>query len=206
MHIPLAAALRSASFDVFTQSQGSFAVRPHSRRHLTLCFWNLTGAFLFGGVCLWGLPDYGMLGFLLANFAGLLASLALLCAVQSVVWLLLQLPSLQIDGSTTTVYLTGWRPIILEQSEIAEVVLRNAGGEKFNVTLELVSPEAVRRGLSVFDRLYFDSRERLSGFGFSHTIALRPDDQAKLVRALRAQFGARVTSQVPEADAAFSEA
>ena len=206
MHTPPAAALRSGAFDVFTQSQGSFTVLPHSRRSLSLCFWNLVGAFLFASICLWGTPGYGILGYLIANLAGLLASVALLCAVQSVVWLVLQLPSLQVDGSTTTVYLTGWRPITLEQSEIADVVLHSVGDVKFNVALELVSPQIVRRGLSIFDRFYFDYSQRFTGFGFSYSIVLRPDEQAKLVRALRAQFGARVTSRVTESDAALSEA
>ena len=155
MHFQLAAVLRSRSFDVLTHTPASFSVRRDSRRQLTACFRNLAGAAVFGGVCLWGLPNLGTIGYLLANFAGLLASVALLCAVQSAVWLILQLPTLQFDTNSTTVYLTGWRPITLEQKEIAEVVLHGAGGDRFSIAVELVAPGAVRRGLTVFDGFFF---------------------------------------------------
>jgi len=206
MHCQIPTPLQSTGFDCLTLAENSLKVLANPKRHMLRCLCSLGALIAFASVCTWGMPNAGLIGQLLANLSGILAALAMLAAARSLAWWLLELPTLQLEGSTLTVYLAGSQPIALDQKEIATVILSSGTGDKLSVALEPVSPEEIRRSLSFFDRCCYDSYQKLVGFGFSYKIVLPTEQQAELIRALRKQFGSRVISKAPEFEAFPSEA
>ena len=120
---------------------------------------------------------------------GLLAVVALLCAVQSGLWGIRRLPTLRLDANVLTVFLTGWTPIRLEDRDIKRVTFYSVPDCPFCIAIVPASPNELLRRLTLLDRFYFRQSQRLAGFGFSYQVVLPPDEQAELVRILGARFG-----------------
>jgi hypothetical protein len=198
MHSQPAASSFLGSTDRFTESPDGICVIPHPSRKLRLCIANIVVGVALARICYWGMPDAGMIGFIVSNLFGFLSGICLMCAAQAIIWIILQLPSLQIEGDIVTLYLTGWQPIKLDLGEISAVALESKGSEKVTLTLGPGSAEAFRKSLKLYDRIHFELGERLIGHGLRYTLALPAGEQETLLRALSLKFGRRLTSQAPE--------
>jgi hypothetical protein len=206
MHSQMPPPRFSSPFDHLVQEKETLALYPNPRRGLYLCVGNFIAAAVCTAIALANSGNHRIVGFLLVNLLALMAPVLLLCGIRSLVWLLYELPTLQIEGKSITLYLTGLNPIVLDESEIAAVVLHGIHGAKYHVALDLTAPGVMRQRLSLLDRIYFECSQKITGFGLSYTVSLPSDGDARLLQALKANFGHRVVSRGPELEAMLSRA
>jgi hypothetical protein len=134
----------------------------------------------------------GLLGHIAAHVLGLLAIVALLCAVQSVVWAVRRIPTFDFRNDSVIVHLTGWHAIRIPDHEIENVVLTSTAQLPVIVALELASPQQFRGELSVLDRCYFDYSKKFVGCGLSYNLSLSSEEMAQFIEFLQGRFGDRL--------------
>ena len=152
---------------------------------------NLSGFVIFAAMAVKAWPE-GFVGHFAAHVFGLLAIVALLCAVQSVVWMVRKIPTFDFRADSVVVHLTGWHAIHIPDHEIENVVLTSADQLPVIVALELVSPHQFRRQLPFLDRCYFDYSKKFVGCGLSYNVSLSAKDMAQFIELLEGRFGDRV--------------
>ena len=149
------------------------------------------GAIGFGAMAVTGWNNGGI-GHVAAHLFGVLALVSLLCAVQSLVWAVRKIATLDLRPDSLIVYLTGWHAVQIQDHEVARIVLTPTAQLPIIVGIELVNPLAVRRSLSFLDRCYFDYSKKFVGCGLSYNVSLSSEDFAQFYHLLRTRFGDRV--------------
>ena len=134
----------------------------------------------------------GIAGHIAAHIFGVFALVSLLCAVQSLVWAMRKIATLDLRSDSVILHLTGGHAIEIPDHEIAQVVLAGVAHRPMIVAFEVTSPNVFRGRLPFLDRCYFDYSKKFVGSGLSYHVSLSPEDLAQFINMLRTRFGERV--------------
>lgn len=182
-------------YDSLEVSSQGLLVQPALGRQRFQLLGLVAGTLGFAAMSRLGIGD-GIFGAFASQLFGLFAIVSLVCTIQTALWITRKLTSLQVDTTSVTVYLTGWKPIRLEDADIAKVVIHRTQHCPFCIAIIPTEPDRFRRSLFWLDRFYFKQSQRFVGYGLTYDLHLPVKQLDEFIRILEAVRGSISTTRL----------
>lgn len=181
---------RASGYDSLEVSSQGLLVQPALERQRYQLLGLVAGTLGFAAMSKFGMGE-GIFGAIASQLFGLFALVSLVCTLQTAIWITRKLTSIQVDVTGITVYLTGWKPIRLEDADVAKVVIHRTQHCPFCIAILPIEPDRFRRGLFWLDRFYFKQSQRFVGYGLTYDLHLPAKQLDEFFHLLELRFGDR---------------